>query len=230
MASKPDVILVMPTPAMQAMQRATRSISVVFGNVSDPVEGGFVASLARPGGNVTGFTAFEYSLGGKWLEILKEFAPDTKQVLVVFVQGVYTSRGLLRSIEDAGPKLGVQVRPAPVQDARDIERAIETFIHEGAGGLITLPHPVTANNAGLIVDLARTHRLPAVYPFRHFATTGGVVAYGSVEAEAYQRAAGYVDRILNGANPGELPVQNPTSAKSERFWSGCGSSPGDRRL
>lgn len=209
-ASKPDVILAMPTPAMQAIARATRSIPVVFGNVSDPVEGGFVDSLARPGGNVTGFTAFEYSLGGKWLEILREFAPDTRRVLVVYVHSMYTSRGLLRSIEDAGAILRIPVRPAAVQNAGDIARAIEAFVHEGGGGgLITLPHPITANNARVIVDLAGTHRLPAVYPFRHFARTGGVVAYGTVEAEAYRRAAGYVDRILKGAKPGELPVQNP---------------------
>lgn len=208
-ATKPDLILATPTPAMQAIWRATRSIPVVFGNVSDPVEGGFVASMARPDGNVTGFTSFEYSLGGKWLEILKEYAPETKRALVLIVPENYISRGLLRSIEAAGPALGIEVTAAPVQNASEIEQAIAGFAREGGGGLLTPPHPIITNNTKLIVELARTHCLPAVYPFRYFALDGGIVAYGTVESDVYQRAAGYVDRILKGAKPGELPVQNP---------------------
>jgi putative ABC transport system substrate-binding protein len=208
-ATKPDVILVLPTPAMQAIWRATRSIPVVFGNVSDPVEGGFVASMARPDGNATGFTSFEYSLGGKWLEILKEYAPGTARALVLLVEENYTSRGLLRSIEKAGVALGIEVIPVPVHNTAEVEQAMKTFAGEGGGGLLTLPHPVITNNTTRIVDWAQTHRLAAVYPFRYFAAAGGVVAYGTVEADVYRRAAGYVDRILKGAKPGELPVQNP---------------------
>jgi putative ABC transport system substrate-binding protein len=207
--TKPNVIMVMPTPAMQAVWRATRSIPVVFANVSDPVEGGFVTSLARPDGNATGFTSFEYSLGGKWLEILKEYAPDTKRALVLVVQENYTSRGLLRAIESAGPSLGIQVIAAPVKSRADIEQAIKTFVTEGGGGLLTPPHPIITNNMKLVFELAAAHRLPAVYPFRPFAVNGGLVAYGSMESDIYRRAAGYVDRILKGAKPGELPVQNP---------------------
>lgn len=208
-ASKPDVIMVMPTPALQAIWRATRSIPVVFANVSDPVEGGFVASMARPDGNVTGFTAFEYSLGGKWLELLKEFAPATTRVLVIFVEETYTSRGLLRAIEAAGPTLGIKVIPAPVHNAGEIERAFASFATEPGGGLIALPQPIVTNNSTLIFELTHTHRIPAVYPFRQFAINGGLVAYGTVESDAYRGAAGYVDRILKGVKPGELPVQNP---------------------
>ena len=208
-ASKPDVILVMPTPAMEAMWKATRTIPVVFGNVSDPVEGGFVASLARPSGNVTGFTSFEYSLGGKWLEVLKEFSPATARVLVLLVQENYTSRGLLRSIEAAGPALGVSIVPASVRNAADIDRAFESFANEPSSGLILLPHPITTNNSNHIFELASKNRIPAIYPFRTFAVNGGLVAYGTVESDVYMRAAGYVDRILKGAKPGELPVQNP---------------------
>jgi putative ABC transport system substrate-binding protein len=208
-ASKPDLIMVMPTPAMEAIWKATRSIPVVFGNVSDPVEGGFVASMARPDGNVTGFTAFEYSLGGKWLELLKEFAPTTTRVMVLLVQETYTSRGLLRSIEAAGPSLGVKITPAPVRNVGDIERAFETFKGGPSDGLIVLPQPIITNNSKRIFELASTHRIPAVYPFRIFAVNGGLVAYGTVESDVYVRAAGYVDRILKGAKPGELPVQNP---------------------
>jgi ABC-type uncharacterized transport system substrate-binding protein len=149
-------------------------------------------------------------IGGKWLELLKELAPDIKRVLVVFVQANYTSRGLLRSIEEAAATLGVTVVPSPVQNAGDIERAMEGFARDGGGGLLAPPHTIIANSASLLLDLARTHRLPAVYPFRQFARLGGLAAYGAVETDAYQRAAGYIDRILKGARPGDLPVQNPS--------------------
>jgi putative ABC transport system substrate-binding protein len=209
-ATKPDVVMVMPTPAVQAIWRATRSIPVVFANVADPVEGGFVASDARPGGNMTGFTSFEYSLGGKWLELLKEIVPATRRVLVLLVQEHYTSRGLLRFIEAAGQTLGIKVTPVAVHEVSDIERAFETFGREPGGGLLTPPHIVITNHSKRIFELATAHRIPAVYPFRQFAFNGGLVAYGALEADAYRRAATYVDRILKGAKPAELPVQNPT--------------------
>jgi putative ABC transport system substrate-binding protein len=207
-ASKPEIILAMPAPAMQAIWQATRSIPVVFANVSDPVEGGFVVSLARPDGNVTGFTAFEYSLGGKWLELLKEIAPTTRRALVLFYNQ-YASHGLLRSIQESAPTLDIEITSAPVRNLVDIERAIEQFVRDGGGGLLTPPHPLITNNNRRIFELANIHRLPAVYPFRQYALDGGLVSYGSDEADAYRRAAGYVDRILNGEKPSNLPVQNP---------------------
>ena len=208
-AAQPDVILAMPTPAMQAVWRATRTIPVVFCNVSDPVEGGFVVSLARPEGNATGFTAFEYSIGGKWLELLKEFVPTTTRVLVLYMPENYTSRGLLQFIQSAGLTLGVMVTAAPVKNAEDIRRAFGSFGGAPGGGLLTPPHPVITNNSKIIFELAEANRIPAIYPFRVFALTGGLASYGNVEADAYYRAAGYVDRILKGTKPRDLPVQNP---------------------
>jgi len=208
-ASKPEVILVMPTPAIEAIFRATRSIPVVFANTVEPVEGGFVTSVARPGGNATGFTSMEYSLGGKWMELLKEFAPATTRVLVLFISENYTSRGLLRSIEIAAQSYGVQVTAAPVRDADDITRAFASFGRKEGGGLLTPPHTIITNHNRLIFKLATENLLPAVYPFRQYAVAGGLVSYGTVEAEVYRRAAGYVDRILKGEQPGNLPVQNP---------------------
>lgn len=208
-ATKPEVILVMPTPAIDAIGRATRSIPVVFANTVDPVEGGFVTSVARPGGNITGFTSMEYSLGGKWLELLKEFAPATTRVLVLFVKENYTSRGLLRSIETAAQSYGIQITAAPVHDGDEIRRAFVSFGAQAGGGLLTPPHPIITNHNRLIFQLATENRLPAVYPFRQYAVAGGLVSYGTVEADVYRRAAGYVDRILKGEQPGDLPVQNP---------------------
>jgi putative tryptophan/tyrosine transport system substrate-binding protein len=208
-ASKPEVILVMPTPAIEAILRATRSIPVVFANTVDPVEGGFVTSIAHPGGNATGFTSMEYSLGGKWLELLKEFAPATARVLVLFIKENYTSRGLLRSIEIAAQSHGVQITAAPVRDAGDISRAFASFGGKEGGGLLTPPHTIITNHNRHIFKLATENRLPAVYPFRQYAVAGGLVSYGTVEAAVYRRAAGYVDRILKGEQPGHLPVQNP---------------------
>src|ERR1041385_4240138 len=145
-ASKPEVIVVMPTPAIEAVKRATQSIPVVFANTVAPVEGGFVASLARPGGNMTGFASMEYSLGGKWLELLKEFAPATTRVLVLFVKENYTSRGLLRSIEMAGQSFGVQITAAPVHDADEIRRAFTAFGSREGGGLLTPPHTIITHH------------------------------------------------------------------------------------
>ena len=208
-ATKPEVILVMPTPAIEAIRRATRAIPVVFANTVDPVEGGFVASDAHPSGNITGFTSMEYSLGGKWLELLKEFSPAITRVLVLYVYENYTSRGLLRSIETAAQSIGVQLMAASVSSAEDITRAFASFGRGAGGGLLTPPHTVITNHNRLIFQLATENRLPAVYPFRQYAVAGGLAAYGAVEADAYRRAAGYVDRILKGEKPGDLPVQNP---------------------
>jgi putative ABC transport system substrate-binding protein len=151
----------------------------------------------------------EYSLGGKWLELLKEFAPATTRILVPFVKENYTSQGLLLSIEAAAQSYGVSITAAAVHDADEIRRAFASFGRQESSGLLTPPHTIITNNNRLIFQLATDNRLVAVYPFRQYAVAGGLVAYGTVEADAYRRAAGYVDRILKGEKPGNLPVQNP---------------------
>jgi putative ABC transport system substrate-binding protein len=210
LASSPDAILVMPTPALAALHRLNKTIPTVFAFVSDPVEGGFVQSLARPGGNVTGFTAFEYSIGGKWLETLKEIQPGLSRVVVLLFHENYTSRGLLSEIERAGPKLGIAVHPAPIKGADDIERALDAFGTGPDGGVIALPHPAITNNMKLIFSLATRNRLPGMYPFRQFAENGGLASYGSLDSEMFKQVAVTIDRVLKGENPAALPVQNPT--------------------
>lgn len=209
-ASSPQVIVAMPTPALAAVQRATKSIPTVFAFVSDPVEGGFVQSLARPGGNITGFTAFEYTVGSKWIEILKEIYPDLSRVLVLLFQENYTSRGLLVEIERAGRNFGTTIVAAPVRHSSDIERAIEEFGPDMNGGVIAVPHPVISNNMKLIFSLATKNRLPGIYPFRQFTENGGLASYGSKASEMFSQVAMIVDRVLKGQSPVDLPVQNPT--------------------
>jgi putative ABC transport system substrate-binding protein len=205
----PDVILVIATPALVALRQETRTIPLVFVNVSDPVDGGFVESMARPGGNVTGFTSFEYSVGGKWLELLKEAVPSLARVLVLLNPENYTSRGLLRTIETVAPTAGVRVTPARVRNIAEIEAALNTFGQEPNGGMIVLPDPVTTVNDERITILAVARRLPTVHAFRFHAVGGGLISYGTDVNDIYQNAASYVDRILKGAKVGELPVQNP---------------------
>jgi putative ABC transport system substrate-binding protein len=210
LATSPDVIFVMPTPALAAVHRLNKTIPTVFAFVSDPVEGGFIQSLARPGGNITGFTAFEYSIGGKWLETLKEIRVGLSRVLVVFFQDNYTSRGLLSEIERAGPKLGISIVPAPIKNAGDIEIALDAFGADERGGIIALPHPAVTNNMKLIFSLATRNRVPGMYPFRQYAENGGLASYGSLDSEMFKQVAVTVDRILKGQRPADLPVQNPT--------------------
>ena len=209
-ATKPDVFLAIGTQALVALHQATSSIPIVFVQVSGPVEGGFVASLAHPGGNITGFAPFESSLGGKWLELLKEIAPQLTRVLIVLNPSNPGSRGLSRTIEAAAPSLGIKVAAAGVRDIAAIEPAIKAFAREPNGGLIVLPDQVTVVNRDLIVSLADQYRLPTVYSHRLFATAGGLVSYGTDLTEMYRRAGGYVDRILKGEKPADLPVQAPT--------------------
>jgi putative ABC transport system substrate-binding protein len=206
----PDAVLAMATPALVALREVSRTIPIVFVNVSDPVDGGFVASMARPGGNVTGFTSFEYSLGSKWLETLKEASPGLARVMVMLSEQNYTSRGLLRAIEAAAPSLAVRVSTAGIRSPADIEPAFAEFVREPDGGLIVLPDPATTVPRAKIIALARAHRLPSIQTFRYFAEEGGLMSYGTDDLDLYRRAAGYVDRVLRGADPGELPVQNPT--------------------
>ena len=209
-ATPPDVLLAIGTQALAALHQAVHSIPIVFVQVSGPVEGGFVASLAHPGGNITGFAPFESSLGGKWLELLKEIAHQLTRVLIVLNPSNPGSRGLSRTIEAAAPSLGIKVAAAGVRDIAAIEPAIKAFAREPNGGLIVLPDQVTVVNRDLIVSLADQYRLPTVYSHRLFATAGGLVSYGTDLTEMYRRAGGYVDRILKGEKPADMPVQAPT--------------------
>ena len=208
LALAPDVILAAATPSVQALQRATRTVPIVFAIVADPVGAGFVDSLARPGGNATGFTPFEYGISGKWLELLKEIAPRVTRVAVL--RDLTIGLGQLGAIQSVAPSLGVQVSPVGVRDASEIERSIATFGHGPNGGLIVLGAPLAIIQRDLITTLAARHQLPAVYPVRLFVVAGGLVSYGPDSIDPYRRVAGYVDRILKGEKPADLPVQNPT--------------------
>jgi putative ABC transport system substrate-binding protein len=207
---QPDVIVVRGTPGTQALQQATRTIPIVFVEASDPVGTGFVESLARPGGNITGFSNFEFSIGAKWLELLKDAAPNIDRVLATFLPGNDGNLGLLMAIQNAAPSLGVQLVPAGVRDAADIEQAIAAFAREPNGGLLVLPNTPTRRLNQLVVTLAARHRLPAIYPDRAFAAGGGLMYYGIDSNDNFRRSAAYVDRILRGEKPGDLPVQQPT--------------------
>jgi putative ABC transport system substrate-binding protein len=209
-ALAPDVILAAASPAVAALQEATRTVPIVFATVIDPVGAGFVESLARPGGNTTGFTLFEYSMSGKWLELLKEIAPRVKRVAVLRDPGIAAGAGQLGAIQAMAPSFGVELSPVGVRDAGEIERAITAFVRASNSALIVTPSPLALVNRELIATLAARHRLPAVYGFRYHATVGGLISYGPDSVDPYRRAAGYVDRILKGEKPAELPVQAPT--------------------
>ncbi|MGA8001548.1 MAG: ABC transporter substrate-binding protein [Pseudolabrys sp.] len=211
-ALQPHVILTRSTPVTAALLRQTRTIPIVFTVVSDPVGERFVESLARPGGNATGFTNVEFSLTGKWLELLKEVAPGVKRVAFIFNPKLAPGGGsyYTRLIEASAPPFAVTPTVAPVHDAADIERAIGEFVREPNGGLVVLPDASTLVHRGLIAALADRHRLPAIYAFRIVVNDGGLMSYGIDVVDQYRQAAGYVDRILKGAKPAELPVQLPT--------------------
>jgi putative ABC transport system substrate-binding protein len=211
-ALKPHVILSRSTPVTAALLRQTRAIPIVFTVVSDPVGERFVESLARPGGNATGFTNVESSLTGKWLELLKEVAPHVKRVAFIFNPKLAPGGGLYytRLIEAAAPSFAVTPTVAPVHGAADIERAIGEFVREPNGGLVVLPDAATLVNRKLIVALADRHRVPAIFAFRIIVAEGGLMSYGIDVIDQYRQAAVYVDRILKGAKPAELPVQLPT--------------------
>jgi putative ABC transport system substrate-binding protein len=210
-ALAPDVIQASGTGPMAALREATRTVPIVFAQVPDPVNAGFVDSLARPGGNATGFSVFEeYGSSGKWLELLKEIAPQVTRVAVLRDPTIASGIGQTGAIQSVAPSLGVQVSPIGVRDASEIERAIATFGHGANGALIVLGAPLAILQRDLITTLASQHRLPAVYPVRIFVAAGGLISYGPDSIEPYRRAAGYVDRILKGEKPADLPVQNPT--------------------
>jgi len=209
-ALAPDVILASGTSTVAPLQQATRTVPIVFANVVDPVGAGFVASLARPGGNATGFTLFEYSTSGKWPELLKEIAPRVTRAAVIRdpTQGSGTSQFAV--IQAVAPSFGVEVRPVDARDAGEIERGITAFARGSNGGLIVLGSGLAIFHRQLIITLAARHRLPAVYAFRYFVTGGGLISYGPDSIDPWRRAAGYVDRILKGEKPADLPVQAPT--------------------
>ena len=209
-AFAPDVILAGGGSVVVPLQQATNTIPIVFTGVSDPVGGGLVASLARPGGNTTGFTVFEYGMGGKWLELLKEAAPSVKRVAVLRDPGIPQGIGQFGAIQSLGPSLGVEVSPLNVRDAGEIERDITTFARESNGGMIVTGSGLAIVHRQLIVTLAARYKLPAIYFERFFVTGGGLISYGPDLLDQYRRAAAYVDRILKGEKPADLPVQAPT--------------------
>jgi putative ABC transport system substrate-binding protein len=207
---KPDAILSMGTPVTVALEQQTRTIPIVFTLVADPVASGLAASLAHPGANLTGFTNYEYAIGGKWVETLKASAPRVTRILAIQNPANAGAPGLFREIESGARSLGARVTATSTLDVATMERAIETFAREPNGGLIVLPDPTTSNLRGSIVALAARHRLPAIYPFRYFAADGGLMSYGIDTADPFRRAASYVDLILKGAKPADLPIQAPT--------------------
>jgi ABC-type uncharacterized transport system substrate-binding protein len=209
-ALAPDVIFTSGSAAVGPLQRATRIVPIVFAQVPDPVGAGFVVSLARPGGNITGFTPFEYGIGAKWLELLKQITPNVTRVAVVRDAAITAGIGLWGAIQSVAPSFGVELRPVDVRDAGEIERGLASFAESSNGGLILTGSALAVVHRDLIIALAARHRLPAIYYERYFAIAGGLVSYGSDTAEQFRLAAGYVDRILRGEKPAALPVQTPT--------------------
>jgi putative ABC transport system substrate-binding protein len=210
-ALAPDVILAAGSQSVAALQQTATTVPIVFVNVVDPVGAGYVARLARPGGNATGFSGFEYSLSGKWLELLKEIAPNLTRIAILRDPAIATGIGQYAAIQAmASPSLGVELSPIDVRDGGEIERNIAALAREPSGGLIMTASTVTAVRFKLIIMLAARHRLPAVYPFRYFVTSGGLISYGPDPTDQFRRAAGYVDRILKGEKAADLPVQAPT--------------------
>jgi putative ABC transport system substrate-binding protein len=208
-ALAPDVILASGTVTMEVLQKTTRTVPIVFVQVTDPVGVGYVASLARPGGNITGFTHFEYGLSGKWLELLKQIAPGLTRAAVIR-EPTTLGIGQLAAIQSVAPSFGVELTPIDVRDNGEIERALTAFARASNGGLIVTTSAPAALHRDLIIALASGHRLPAVYPFRYYVTSGGLISYGPDTIDPYRRAASYIDRILKGEKPGDLPVQAPT--------------------
>jgi putative ABC transport system substrate-binding protein len=209
-ALQPDVILSHITPTTAALLQQTRTMPIVFAAVSDPVGSGFVASFSRPGGNVTGFTSIEPTMAGKWLELLKEIAPRVARVAFLFnpVTAPY-AKYFLNPLKVAAPSLGVQAIAAPVRDTSELESVVAAQAREPNSGLIVTPDSFMDVHRAEVTSLAARFHLPAVYPFRQFSEVGGLLSYGNDQADNFRRAAVYVDRILTGAKPSELPVQAP---------------------
>ena len=209
-ALAPDVILAPASPVVGPLLQATRTVPIVFTNVPDPVGAGFVDSLARPGGNATGFMQFEYGMSGKWLELLKEIAPAVTRVAVLRDPAIAAGIGQFGAIQAVAPSLGIEVSPVNVRDASEIEHAITAFARAANGGLIVTGSALAAIHRNLIITLAARYKLPAVYGQYFFVSAGGLISYSTGLVDQDRRAAGYVDRILKGEKPADLPVQAPT--------------------
>jgi ABC-type uncharacterized transport system substrate-binding protein len=209
-ARSPDVIQSSGTPSVAALLQATRTVPIVFAVVADPVGAGFVDSLARPGGNATGFISLEYGLAAKWLELLKQIAPGTTRAAVLRDPTISAGIGQFGALQTAAPSLGIELTPVNVRDPAEIERAVTAFAREPNSGLIVTGSPLVALHRQLIISLAARNKLPAVYSNRFFVVDGGLTCYGPDLIDQHRRAAGYVDRILRGEKPADLPVQAPT--------------------
>jgi putative ABC transport system substrate-binding protein len=209
-ALAPDVILASGNSTIVSLLQATRAVPIVFVNVADPVGSGFVDSLARPGGNATGFVQFEYNLSAKWLELLKEIAPGVTRAAVLRDPALVSGIGQFAVIQSAAPSVGMEVSPINVRDGDEIERTVTAFARASNGGLIVTTSALTVVHRDLIITLAARHKLPAIYYRRNYVTSGGLLSYGYDVVDNYRRAAGYVDRILKGEKPADLPVQTPT--------------------
>src|SRR5262245_47095357 len=206
-ALAPDVMMATGSATVGPLQQATRTVPIVFVTTVDPVGGGFVDSLGQPGTNATGFTAFEYGMSGKWLELLKQIAPGVTRAAVLRDPAIAAGAGQFGAIQSAAPSFGVELSPIGVRDAAEIERAVTTFARSANGGLIVTPSALTLVHRAQIIALAARNKLPAIYSGRHFVTSGGLISYGPDRIDQYQRAAAYIDRILKGEKPAELPVQ-----------------------
>jgi putative tryptophan/tyrosine transport system substrate-binding protein len=210
-ALKPDVLLACAGPSVAALQQVTHDVPIIFANVIDPVGAGFVVSLGRPGGNATGFTAFEYSISGKWLELLREIAPDLKRVAVVRDPLIAAGIGQFAAIQTlASSSSGIELTAINPRDPAEIRTALEAFARERNGGVIITASSPATTHRDLLLSLALQFRLPTVSPFRYFTSSGGLASYGPTPNEGYERAASYVDRVLKGETPASLPVQAPT--------------------
>jgi len=209
-ALDPDVLLVQSNQALAIVQQQKIAVPIVFVAVSDPVGSGFVANLARPGGNSTGFTNFAPEMGGKWLQVLKELAPRVERVGLLLNPSISANRELARAAEAAAAPLGIGVTQIAAGDGPSLERAIVALAGDGRAGIIVLPNPANTSNQKHIIEAAERSRVPAIYPFPYYARNGGLAAYGIDVGEMFRLAASYVDRILRGTKPGELPVQQPT--------------------
>jgi putative ABC transport system substrate-binding protein len=205
-----DTIVVSGTTQLLALRRETTTVPIVFANVADPVAAGLVASLAHPGGNITGVTNFESAITGKWVEVLKEAAPHITRILVIYYPANSSTAGQLGAIRTIASSSGVEFTVVPVRDAGEIRAAIEAFARKPNGGVIALPDANIGMHRKQIISLTVQHRLPALYPLRYFATDGGLMSYGADPYDLFRQSASYVDRILKGEKPGDLPVQTPT--------------------
>jgi len=208
-ALAPDVIVSVGSVTVAPLQQATRTIPIVFVNVPDPVGAGFVQSMAHPGGNITGFLNFEYSMSGKWAELLKQIAPNVTRALVFRDPTSAAGIGQFGAIRSVAQSLGIELTPLNVRDTDEIERNVAAFARSGNGGVIVTPGGAAAHR-GLIISLAARYKLPAVYPYRYYPVDGGLISYGPNTNDPQRRAAGYVDRILKGEKPADMPVQAPT--------------------